>query len=311
MQTNKLSLFILLIFFHSIILAQNVTLSPPPQIFISAYAIEDYSNHPTASDLGWSIGHKNKFVNKMTDAISSKYPSIPVVVKYDRENSTATTSNFLKDNTNNTEFVLFVGHGNQQYLSFYNSSLFLNKGIKKFGGNTYWVIFDACLVLNVNKASHLSEEVTETSLDSNRLANIYALFDGVHSIMGNYALGYQGSIKKHWYSSARWRTEDIYYYFATNFIKEGETIWDAYSDAVKKVYKNFHNNAALGYSTNLPGFEPAMWYFYGTYPSGKVLDMSQEKFALTYNAPVKLNSSNFKTKKLMLKRLKIGSPKYD
>ncbi len=127
----------------------------------------------------------------------------------------------------------FAGHGNQQKLFFYDQS-FEFDNTKRFGEFTRWVIFDACLVLNVNKRNYMSESFSSRTIDANRFARINQLFNGVHSILGNYGLGWQGNIKKHWYSSARWRTEDIYEYFSKYFIEEGDAIWDAYTSAVKK-----------------------------------------------------------------------------
>ncbi len=300
---------ILILLFCCLAFADNGSL--PSKFSISAYAVNDYSaSLGKNSNLPRSIYHKNKFISAMIKKINGKYPKISTSVLYNRENSAATRAAFLTDKTNLTEFVFFAGHGNQQKLFFYDQSLELDN-TKMFGEFTRWVIFDACLVLNVNKRNYISESFSSSTIDVNRFVRIYQLFNGVHSILGNYGLGWQGNIKKHWYSSARWRTEDVYEYFSKYFIEDGDAIWDAYVSAVKKVYNNFHNNAALGYYTNISGYDSAIWYFYGVYSNGEILDMSNEKFSKTYNSPVFLNDSRFKSKGLRLKRMKIGNPKYE
>lgn len=283
----------------------------PSNVRFSAYAVEDYSNYTGTKNLARSISHKNKFLNKLIVAIQKKYPNVSTEILYNRENSQATSSAFKLDKTDSTEIVFFAGHGNQQSLAFYDKSLSLDKGNKTFGKKTRWVFFDACLVLNVNKSGHLSEAMSAVSVDANRLTKMVNLFEGVHAILGNYGLDWQGNIKKHWYSSARWRTEDVYEYFAKYFIEDGVSLWNAYSSSVKKVYNNFHNNAALGYSTGISGYDSAIWYFYGVEANGNVVDMSEERFDFSYNAPVLLNDTRFKSKSLKLRRLKIGKPKYE
>lgn len=281
---------------------------PPPAFGISAYAVNDYSHisNVKAKNLSRSIAHKNKFINKFTDAIGLKYPSVQTKVRHDREDASATSSNFISDNTDKSEFVFFAGHGQQQTLAFYDKSLKLSNGVKSFGGNTRWVLFDACLVLNVNKTDFISQEYDKKKTqDPYRVLDVFGWFNGVHVILGNYALGWQGTIKKHWYSSARWRTEDVYSYFSEKFIEDGEPIVDAYFASIKKVYNNF--------STGITGYKVAAWYFYGVKKNGDVLDMSKEKFKSTYNAPVSFTetSTEFKTRTLMLRTMSIGKPRYE
>ena len=290
-----------------------VTLGVPQTISFSTYAINDYSHF--ATDLGSldrSIAHKKRFVEKMTDEITDKYPSTSISTNHNRENSAATTSRFLSDNTDLSDFVFFAGHGNQQRLSFYDNGFNFVNGNKKFGGNTKWVILDACLFLNANNANQKSSDPSNNSsvIDNARLTNIKKMFNGVHAILGYHSKSWQGNIKKHWYSSAQWRTEDKYNHFAKYFIRDGRGLWDAYSAAVYKHYDDFVNNHAAGWTTNLSGYRSAIAYFYGDYNNGNVIDMSLETYKLTWKGPITSSSGNFKFVDIKMAYSKAGTPKY-
>ena len=290
-----------------------VTLGAPQSISFSTYAINDYSHfESTLGSLKRSIAHKNRFVEKMTDEIIDKYPSTSISKNHNRENSAATASRFLSDNTDQSDFVFFAGHGNQQILAFYDYALSFANGNKKFGGNTKWVIIDACLFLNANKTNQLSSDPSNNSsvIDNARLTNIKKMFNGVHAILSYHSKTSGGNIKKHWYSSAQWRTEDKYNHFAKYFIRDGRGLWDAYSAAIYKHYDDFVNNHAVGWTTDITGYRSAIAYFYGDFNNGNVIDMSLETYNSTYNAPITTSSYNFKFVDIKMAYSKAGTPKY-
>lgn len=201
----------------------------------------------------------------------------------------------------------FLDMGSLKHFFFHDKQQNFGINTKRFGGKTRWVFLEACMFLNVNKSDRLSASLSDNeNVDYQKMAAIMSMFNGVHAILGNYADGWQGTIKKHWYSSARWRTEDRFNYFAQYFIKDGDGIWDAYVSAVKKVYKNFKDDSALGSSAKwMTGYKPAIAYFYKQGANGNALDMSLESYGLSYDAPASANSYMIK-----IKAVSIGSPKY-
>ena len=303
---KKLSLMML---FAAYSVYAGVLLRAPTEVNMSTYAINDYSRVERCSDLSRSIADKNRFVEQMTSQIKAKYPNTTVRHLRDRENANATANSFLTDYTDNSEIVFFSGHGEPQTLFFHDKQQNFGINTKRFGGKTRWVFLEACMFLNVNKSERLSASLSDNeNIDYNKMAIIASMFNGVHAILGNYANGWQGTIKKHWYSSARWRTEDRFNYFAQYFIKDGSGIWDSYVSAVKKVYKNFKDDSALGYSTGITGYKPAIAYFYKQGTNGNALDMSLESYALSYDAPV--SDGSVSGYSIRFKAVSIGSPKY-
>ena len=287
----------------------GVPLRAPEKIGISTYSVNDYSRVERCNDLSRSIADKKRFVEQMTEQIKAKYPNTTVQHIRDRVNESATANNFLTDNTDDSEIVFFSGHGEPQTLFFYDREQSFGTKTKRFGGKTRWVFLEACMFLNVNKSDRLSADITKSeNIDYQKVAIIFSLFNGVHAIMGNYADGWQGIIKKHWYSSAHWRTEDRFNYFAKYFVKEEYRIWDAYVSAVKKVYKNFTENSALGYYTSITGYKPAIAYFYLKGANGNALDMSLETYGKSYDAPA--SDGSLRNYQIKIKSIEIGSPRY-
>ena len=289
----------------------DVIKGPPSYVWISTYAIDNYSasTETGLSNLPQSVAEKKRFVEQISKNIELKYPNTKVRHVRDRENASATVNNFLMDNTDDSEIVFFSGHGGPQALYFYDYGHVFLPGTKSFGGWTRWVFIEACLFMNMNSDDRISATASSENMDMERKRRMSALFNGAHAILGNYADGVQWTIKKHWYSSARWRTEDRFNYFAQYFIKDGNGIWDSYVSALKKVYKNFTENSALGSDgSKHPGYRPAIVYFYKSFSDGSVLDMSLEKYGETYNAPV--SDGSISSYLLMHKTVTIGSPKY-
>jgi hypothetical protein len=286
-------------------------MGPPQNLNISTYAIDNYSASAEAglTNLPRSVAEKNRFVEQISKRVNFMYPNTTVFHIRDKENASATANSFLTDNTDNSEIVFFSGHGGPQTLYFYDHSHVFLPGTKRFGGRTRWVFIEACLFMNMNREDRISATASSENMDMERKRRMSALFNGVHAILGNYADGYQWTIKKHWYSSARWRTEDRFDYFAQYFIMYKFGIWDAYVSALKKVYKNFTENSALGSDgSKHPGYRPAIVYFYKSFSDGSVMDMSLEKYGETYNVPV--SDGSISDYILKYKTVTIGSPIY-
>lgn len=311
MKTNiKITLLLLPLLFQALSWG-GIPLRQPQKVWFSLYAIEDYSHREVKLDnLPRSIAHKNRFYNELRDAILKKYPNTDIKIRHNRENSSATVNNFLKDDLSQSEFVFFSGHGNQMQLSFYDKSLKFDVGTKSFTQDTKWVIIDACLFLNINKNLSDDPRKKETKIDENLKKTLLSLFKGVHAIMGNHAEAWQGTAKKHWYSSARWRTEDIYTYFAKYFITDGDVLADAYFSAAYKSAHNYIDNHAVGESTRWTGLMSAIAYFYGEFASGAIWDMSVERYGTTVNAPMVSSTANFNKVAIKMVFYKAGKPMY-
>jgi len=289
--------------------ANEVYVRAPQNIRFATYAIDSYTNG-VHEPLSRSITEKNRFVSSLTYAIQNKYPSTAISHIINRENEKATAENFLKkDKVNQAEMVLFVGHGNQQVLAFDDKDVNLQPSTVKFGENTKWVVLEACQALNVNKLEHIGESISDpNNINSAKLNNLKGLFNGVHAILGHYAKTFQWMARKSWFSTAYWRTEDKFDYFAQNFITEGMGIWDAYSSAMRKMYNNFEAHRSTGTTNKIKGLRPAIAYFKKTFPNGSVLDMSQETFASTYDAPIYPTAGSTST--ILIKTLTLGNPQY-
>ncbi len=285
----------------------GITIRFPSSFNISTYAIGDYSHTVgcDCKDIPRTIGHKDRFVGQITNSINEKYPNIVVSHVRDRVDASATVNSFLNENTDDSEIVFFSGHGNSmQSLAFYDRVQNFGIGTKRFGGRTRWVFLDACMFLNVNKEDRLNADLSvNENLDDNKKAVVASMFNGVHAILGHYASTSGASIRKHWYSTARWRTDDQFNYFAQYFIKDGNELWDLYMSAIKKVYKNFSENSAVGYVNPIKGFRPAIAYVRANI-NGKEIDTSQEKFENMYDAPI--TSYN----QVRIKAVAFGSPEY-
>lgn len=248
----------------------------PQHINISTYSIEDYSK-TSSSNLSRSHKHAKSFSKNLFKKIASKYKDIATSQILERKDSLVTKQRILSDNLSHSEFVLFAGHGNSSGFFTYDGK-FLSAGEKKFGQSTYWVIFDACLMLN------------------NDLPTLGKWFDGAHAILGNKSQGWQ-YIRSYncFFTCDHYRSEDQYSYFAKYFVSNGETIWESYKKAVKKAI----------YSNGNLGIEPAIVYKIGDADNGVETDMSEERFQNVYNAPF-----NPKTHSIVIKSIKYGKPKY-
>jgi hypothetical protein len=226
---------------------------------IATYAVNDYSqyninNNSNYGNLSRSIIHKNTFINQLQGKLNKKYPNISSIVRYNRENSTATGINFLEDNTDLSEFVFFSGHGSYNSLLFYDWMIKATAPVrtKYFGGYTRWIIFDACLTLNASPLYLFSW-----------------LSGGAHAILGSRSMSYSFS------TSSGYKSEEQFNKFTTRFVVNGEEIWSSYNNAVKEAV---YTNIGLG-------IEPAIAYLAGNADNGKYVDFSKERLQNVYNGP--------------------------
>lgn len=249
----------------------------PTYCYNASYGVDDYLK---ISDLKRSIANIDRFSDKLAAEISAKYPGVRTSNYIRRTNNNATTSNFKNDNTNYCEIVNFSGHGNANRVNLYDTSV--SSGEKKFGGYTRWVFFHSCLTLNVGPST---------------LRN---WFDGVHAICGYRSLAYE------FYRSDcglfdcdRYRSEDVWDEFFARFIKDGNTIWDAWRYAVK--HKQYENG-------NLDGLEVAIAWVKGNADNGVYFQGKDECFANTYNNP--FNSYHATNIAYTYNYWVLGSPNY-
>jgi len=220
----------------------------PSQIHISAYAINDYSTFPGgATNLNRTILHKNMFINQIQVRLAAKYPSVDFYITHNRENSSATVYNFLNDDAGH--IIFFSGHGTNNSIALRNGLINSYSG-KKFDGWTRWVYFDACLTLNAN------------------LSQVANWFDGTHAILGYRSLSWE-------FSGSPVSSEDVLKEFATRFITNGETIWNAHKNSVISI---IYNQAGIG-------IEPAIVNRIGNAEHGEYVDFADEQFSNTYNGP--------------------------
>ncbi|MDR0516005.1 MAG: DUF6345 domain-containing protein [Fibromonadaceae bacterium] len=230
----------------------------PSYVDISAYAVNDYSQYGSGtSNLNRTILHKNRFIEQIQGKLKAKYPNISSAVKYNRENSAATKSNFLNDYTNIGEFVFFSGHGNRALLAFYDKTVSSTSG-KSFGGYTRWAMFDACLVLDAPFSKH------------------EPWFDGAHSILGYNSLSYEFIHSYNcFFTCDHYRSEDVFNKFASRFITNGETIWSAHHNSVKEaIYQNGGH-----------GIAPSIVFFSGNADNGQFVSFADERLQNVYNGP--------------------------
>ena len=269
-------------------------------------------NSNKLKNLTRSEEHKDRFVKQLFTSIKNKYPSVKTSLDPKSKNDkTAIAEDFRNADFKQSQIVYFAGHGNQQELLLYDYSVKLrarcccdrgdeacfeatglngsaicpnNQYVclddeygRVFGGETRWVILDACLTLNVNKSNALNKPLSLEYIDFFRVNALRTVFTGVHAILGYYSLAWQGMRAGDGYS-----TDAIFESFAENFIEKKETIWNAFSKACEKFVSN--------YGTRY-GLKPAIAFLRGYDKNGVYHDTSTETFERTYNKPVYVNGS--------------------
>ena len=280
--------------------------------YYQKYRTNHRINSNKLKDLIRSDEHKNAFVEQLFTSIKNKYPSVKTSLDpKSKSDAGATAEVFRNADFKQSQIVYFAGHGNQQELLLYDYSVKLrarcccdrgdvacfeatglngsaicpnNQYVcpddeygRVFGGETRWVILDACLTLNVNKSNELSKPLSLEYIDFFRVNALRTVFTGVHAILGYYSLAWQGMRPGDGFS-----TDAIPRFFAENFIEKKETIWNAFSKACEKFVSN--------YGTRY-GLKPAIAFLRGYDKNGVYHDTSTETFERTYNKPIYVNGS--------------------
>ena len=176
---------------------------------------------------------------------------------------------------------------------------------KVYGGDTRWVIFNACLTLNVNKSNMLSEPLTLESVDLSRVDTLRTVFRGVHAILGYYAKSWAMEFPIPYFNEII-ATENVYKFFAKNFITFNETIWESFFMANMSMYYQFAE-VLHHYGLDGPaGLKPAIAFLRGYDGNGVYHDTSLERFNHTYNQPIQIEG----TLELFIMYYELGEPHY-
>ena len=245
--------------------------SAPSNFSILTFAISSYQDK-WQDNSSQSRETANALVSSLKSNLLEKYPQITFSSTgyYDE---LVTKQNFLNSSTNNFNFVFYKGHGGPNYITMWPKYESVYNTSKKFGGKTYWVLLRSCLVFKNG----------ETNQDP--------WFNGVHSILGYSSLSWNYEKYKHYYrcgflNIGQCSYSRASYYverdFATNWIKQKQGIWAAYSNAV---YKWIAKEQGLG-------VEPKIVYRYG-YVDGKFFDPWEETFENSIQKPVFKNAGEY------------------
>ena len=294
--------------------AANPTWTTPPKVHVAAFSVNDYSHYYQANlrkkSLQRSFFHKEMFIDSLFSRVARKYPEKDFRTTYNYRDEDASMDHYGSAQLYHSEFVFFSGHGNQQKICLYDYPIITYSGCgrdvcpndsvgKVYGGNTRWVIYDACLVLNVNKSDRLGSPLNAENVDLDKVDKLRTVFRGVHAILGFYSLSfedYKYSTKTGRFFQSEW----LYDYFTQFFIEEGESIWDSFSMASAYVvydYSFFGNR----------GLKPAIAFLRGYDEKGNFHDTSMETFEHTFNQPIEITN----TLELFVKYAEYGNPSFD
>ena len=231
----------------------------PPKFSLVTFAIKQYENN-WQKELPLALKTANALVNSFKSNLSSNYPNVTYLSKQ-YENSQVTKERFEGSETNDYNFVFYNGHGRVNAITMWKESTRVFNTSKSFGGKTYWVMLNSCLVFK------------------NGESNQEPWFNGVHSILGyssqsiwfskSYRCGVLNLKTCHRYSYYTERD------FASNWIKGKQGIWESFKNAVSK---NILKEG--GY-----GVEPKIVYRYGNV-DGKFFDPWEETFENSIQKPV-------------------------
>lgn len=295
---NKI-LFVILLF-AVFTFAANPTWTTPPKVHVASYAVNNYSHYyHSLLSLERSTHHRDAFVDSLLAKVSRKYPDKNVREAYRYTNFHAAKDSFGLAHLSRSEFVFFSGHGNQQKICLADYPMNVSSGCgydycpndqcgKVYGGETRWVIFDACLVLNVNKTDQLSGALNAENVDLNKVDKLRTAFSGVHAILGFYSKSWELRYHGWDYDNEMWveyRTEDFYKFFTKYFIDDEETVWDSFSMASADVVYEFAP------FTGNKGLKPAIAFLRGYDQNGNFHDTSIERFDYTYNRPIMVSDA--------------------
>ena len=287
------------VFFIVSSFAANPTWTTPNKVGVSAFAVSDYSNYSPSANLHRTILHKNTFIDSLFAELTENYPGKTKYVAYNYEDTAATFSNYKGAFTYHSEFLFFSGHGDQQKIFLYDHPITISKGCvgdtcyiynygKVYGGDTRWIIFDACLVLNVNKANMLHLPLSATTVDLVKVDTLRTAFYGVHAMLGYYSLSWEDSIPS---GGGFYGSENLYSFFSTNFIEDNETIWDSFNMANASLYNVFDFYYMVTYNVHEMGLKPAIAFLRGYDENGYYHDTSIERFNYTFNQPIQITGT--------------------
>ena len=279
------------------IFAVNPTWTTPSKVAVAAFAVEKYKHvyYPyNLKDLNRSRRHKTMFIETLFSRVRAKYPGKRVFTTYNLSDIDATKEAYGEALLYRSEFVFFSGHGDQQKICLCDYPINvsggcgrdvcpLDEGGKFYGGETRWVIFDACLTLNINKEGRLHRTLSDDDVDISKYYKIKDVFAGAHAILGFYSLSWEDAYGNP--VQGKWvRSEDLWDYFTKYFIEDGETIWASFSMASADVVDDFR-------TVNRKGLAPAIAFLRGYDNQGRYHDTSMERFDHTFNQPISMDGN--------------------
>ncbi len=200
--------------------------------YVTTYSIVDYSEarefhdvtkgSKTLEDLQRSHAHADNFATIMTKAKNKGSR----VRRYTFKDSEVTEALMKGTESDNSEFVVFVGHGNKTSDEVYKNGMkglgpitydggTLEPSEKAYGlDDTKWVFYDNCWSLN------------------RPVADFWPAFKGLHAMFGYTSMMWQARVP-YWPWSAH-TTEQKWDTFSSKWVNEGYTMWDAYKEAIRK-----------------------------------------------------------------------------
>ena len=254
------------LFFVEVAFAQRQGL--PVKFSVGTFALDSYEYDWNQKGDG-NIREAKKFSETMEKNINKLYPSID----FSKEayiNEQVTKSVFLSDNTEKYNFLFYSGHGAEDGITMWTYYHWVYNRDKRFGkSGTYWVMISACNVFR------------------NGFSNQDPWFDGVHSILGFASIVWGGAQVR---ECGLFNLKTCYQYssdmeeeFADRWIKDKETIWSAFKNAVYNQLYDFGDKYKRKWFTK--GVVPKIVYRYGNI-DGKSFEPWQEKFENAYQGPI-------------------------
>ena len=285
--------FFLMLFLCSCVFAQRQGL---PTVFsVGGFAVQKYESNWQTEFYGGEDG-VNALVSSMERHIKDKYPSVGFSpTKY--INYWAKRNTFLDESTNNFNFLYYHGHGNANFITMWGKNEYVYNTQKKF--KNYWVMIVSC---NVFRNGLRSDGKTPYSDQD-------PWFNGVHSILGFASQVWGGAVSRSCgflnLSTCKQYSSDMEEEFAERWIKNKETIWSSFKNAVYNQLYDFGSK----YERNKPylkGVAPKIVYRYGKI-NGKSFDPSEEKFESAYQGPIFQNNYEGIASRWIV----YGTPAYD
>lgn len=254
----------------------NAVVSTVPSSFsvvtyaINNFATSPYTGEPWQHNLSTPVKASNALVSSFQSSLSDKYGSSVAFSYKKNHDSQATKARFTGTESNNYNFVYVDTHGNVDLIAMQPYGELVRNTEKAFAGKTYWAMFTSCLVFK------------------KREMHPAPWFNGIHSILG-YSSSF-GPYEDEKYTvkvkcgvfnlstCTRTRTRSSYYVqeqFAENWIKDEQSIWESFKNAVNKWMVEGRNY----------GIEPVITYLRGTV-DGKSFAGLDEKFASSIQKPI-------------------------